>query len=271
MDGDQPPARQGEDGGTILEPVERIMRQWSAAAPATAVEPLPAGAASARSEAVYRPSIRPSVPRLTILDDGESLGGETIRLRDASTVIGRTEGEIRLAHDPLVSSRHAEILREGTVRPCHWVLRDLGSCNGTFVSCVRTVLRPDRLVMLGSRRFRFRPAGVAVEPGGGAPGETQVAAVWPALVETSQSGPAAEILPLAGTDLLLGRPGAGNQVEVADPCLADRHARIVRDARGAWHLEALPSANGVWVQVSAILLPAACRFQVGEQRFLFLA
>jgi pSer/pThr/pTyr-binding forkhead associated (FHA) protein len=67
----------------------------------------------------------------------------------------------------------------------------------------------------------------------------------------------------------MGRPGCGNQVEIDDPCLAERHARIVCDSQGRWHLEALPSKNGVWVQVSAIRLTAVCRFQVGEQRFLF--
>lgn len=253
MGDDEMPERRPEDGGTILEPIDRIMRQWAGAGPLTALEPRPA-LPSGVAEDVYRPSIRPPTPRLTILDDGETLAGETVRLREAVVVIGRTEGEIRLAHDPLVSSRHAEIRREGAARPCHWVLRDLGSCNGTFVSCGRTVLRSDRLVMLGGRRFRFRPAAAAVRP---------------ALVETSQPGPAAEIV-LSGTDLLLGRPSCGNHLEIDDPLLAERHARIVCDAQGTWHLEALPSQNGVWVQVGGIRLAAVCRFQVGEQRFLFM-
>jgi pSer/pThr/pTyr-binding forkhead associated (FHA) protein len=233
------------------------------------LEPRPALPPRDGGEEAYRPSIRSPVPRLTILDDGESLSGETVRLRGAATVIGRTEGQILLVHDPLVSSRHAEILREGAGRPYHWVLRDLGSCNGTFVSCGRTELRPDRLLMLGSRRFRFRPAALMVSPQAiDLIGESVAAAVWPALVETSQPGAAAEIL-LSGTDLVMGRPGCGNQVEIDDPCLAERHARIVCDSQGRWHLEALPSKNGVWVQVSAIRLTAVCRFQVGEQRFLF--
>lgn len=246
---DQPP----QDGGTVLEPIDRILQQWVGAGPATACEPRPAPP-PARAEDTYRPSVRPLTPRLTILDDGETLVGETVRLREAVTVIGRTEGEIRLVHDPLVSARHAEIVREGATRPWHWMLRDLGSCNGTFVACDRTVLRPDRLIMLGARRFRFRPAA---------------AAGWPALVETAQPGPAAET-PLAGTALTLGRRGHGNQLEFDDPFLAEKHARILRDAQGVWHLEALPSTNGVWVQVAAIRLAAVCRFQVGEQRFLFM-
>jgi hypothetical protein len=32
----------------------------------------------------------------------------------------------------------------------------------------------------------------------------------------------------------------------------------------------LPSVNGVWAQVTAVQLAGVCRFQIGEQRFLFV-
>ena len=52
---------------------------------------------------------------------------------------------------------------------------------------------------------------------------------------------------------------------------ACRHhaTRLVCDAAGVWRIEALPSANGVWVQVGLVQLTGDCRFQVGEQQFLF--
>lgn len=221
-----------DDGGTVLEPVGPIQARLD----------------TGPEERGFRPTIRPPVPRLTILDDGEAATGETLRLRDGVTVIGRTEGQVRLPHDPLVSARHAEIVRSGPTRACEWLLRDAGSSNGTFVRCQRALLRPDRLLVLGGRRFRYRPPGV--------------------LVEAAQGDGALEIM-LSGTEITLGRPGCGNTVAIDDPLLAARHARFMGDASGGWQIEALPSTNGIWVQVLAVRLTADCRFQVGEQQFLF--
>jgi predicted Zn finger-like uncharacterized protein len=65
-------------------------------------------------------------------------GNEKDRIYQISrsvTVIGRMEGEIRLA-DPKVSSRHAQVeIMDGEA----W-LRDLGSTNGTFVNGTRVDL-----------------------------------------------------------------------------------------------------------------------------------
>jgi len=274
----------GEEGGTVLEPLPDLaglgVPAKSPEEAGTRLEPRPAERATRAhapppSEAVYRPEIRPLVPRLVILDDGEQTSGETVWLRDPATVIGRSEGEIRLGHDPLVSGRHAEIVREGTGRPHRWVLRDLGSANGTFVRCARTPLRPDAIIILGSRRFRFRPpqaTGTAVA----VPTGTMMADVaglhasaWPALVETTQAREPLEII-LPGADLSVGRPGHRNAIEIDDPLLAATHARIFRQLSGQWMLEALPSVNGVWGQVQAIALAPVSRFQVGEQRFLFI-
>jgi pSer/pThr/pTyr-binding forkhead associated (FHA) protein len=274
-----------EEGGTVLEPVGhlRAALDEAGAEPAgTRVEPRPSGAPAATPtvkpsgvEPAYRPLIRPLVPRLTLLDDGDLTGGETIRLREAVTVIGRTEGDVRLPHDPLVSGRHAEIVREGGMRPHRWVLRDLGSSNGTFVRCARTLLRPESLVMLGGRRFRFQPAAAGPTGEVAALGTlaVDVAAVraggWPTLVELGPAAAGLE-LRLAGHDLTIGRPGHGNAVEITDPLLAERHARVLCDPAGRWVLEALPSVNGVWAQVTAVQLAGVCRFQIGEQRFLFV-
>lgn len=277
--------QRSEEGGTVLEPVGQLRAAWAATGDepqGTRVEPsavgpalTPSPASPAVKEAPFRPLIRPLVPRLTLLDDGEVSGGETIRLREAVTLIGRTEGQIRLPHDPLVSGRHAEIVREGAMRPHRWLLRDLGSSNGTFVRCARTLLRPESLVMLGGRRFRFQPVE-ANAVGAGMPAGTLAVDItalrtggWPTLVEMGQPAGGLELV-LSGHDLAIGRPGHGNLVEIDDPLLADRHARVVRDPAGRWVLEALPSLNGVWAQVAAVQLAAQCRFQIGEQRFLFV-
>lgn len=274
----------GSDGGTVLEPLPGVKGPGAtSAAPfpdGTRLEPLPTQPAMpahrpAASETAYRPQIRPLVPRLVILDDGEQTEGQALWLREPVTLIGRAEGEIRLPHDPLVSGRHAEIIREGTGRPHRWLLRDLGSANGTFVRCSRTPLRPDAIVILGGRRFRFRPPRAGSPPEAMPTGTVMAdiagppSSAWPTLVETTQAHHPVEIV-LGSIDLTVGRPGQGNAIELDDPLLAATHARIVRQPSGQWMLEALPSVNGVWVQVQAIPLAPVSRFQVGEQRFLFL-
>jgi pSer/pThr/pTyr-binding forkhead associated (FHA) protein len=219
--------------------------------------------------------MRPATPRLILLDDGESMEGEVMRLREQVTVVGRNDGQVRLPHDPLVSGKHAEIVREGSGTASRWILRDLGSSNGTFVCCSKTVLRPDRLIILGSRRYRFRLPQPATKPATAA-GPTQMVdtapimdQMWPALVETTQPDSNAQIL-LAGMALSVGRPGCGHRIELDDPFIAAHHAEIRRESSGDWVIEAKPSRNGIWVQIRAIRLSEMCRFQCGEQRFLFV-
>ncbi len=270
--------RNTEDRGTILESTDGIRPRpavGTAVESAPVVPPPPAPVASPVHEFPFRPVVRPPVPRLVLLDDGDQMIGEVVRLRDGVTLIGRSEGHVTIPHDPLVSLRHAEIVRDGSGRVARWVLRDLSSANGTFVRCGRALLRPDRLLMIGSRRLRFRPADDAV-PAAGAQAGTVLADVsapdrsaWPALVETAQNANGRSLV-LSGTDVFLGRRGCGNAIELDDPQLASRHARVFRGATGAWTIEALPSLNGVWVQVVEVELASPCRFQIGEQRFVFV-
>lgn len=273
--------RQPDDRGTIIESLDALQHAkgstLSESRPVTLREPVSPDSGSEGHEQPFRPAFRPPVPKLLVLDDGALDAGEPIRLRDAVVIIGRNEGTIRLPHDPLVSSKHAELIREGRVAPWKWILKDAGSANGTFVRCSSTILRTDRILILGSRRLRFRPALSMAQPSGGAPyaGTVPVdtrsinADPWPALVECSSANTPLEIS-LTKESLSVGRPGHGNDLELDDPLIAKHHATITRNALGEWHIEAMPSQNGVWVQISAIKLSPVCRFQCGEQRFLFV-
>ena len=279
-----------DDGSTLLEPLEAIQAAHHHTAfethhtafepqDATAYEPLqPAAYPPLQTppvEEAFRPRLRATVPRLTILDDGETERGEMIRIREATTLIGRTEGAVRLPNDQRISARHAEILRNEAARANGWILRDLDSKTGTFVRCSGTDLRPDRLIVLGSRRFRFqRPAApqASVTAGTLLMDTSQLAQQSaPTLIETTNASPGQRlVIPLLRPFLSVGRPRCGNDIELDDPLIAMYHAQIVQHPGGVWRLEAKPSKNGVWVQVRSIPLTRSCRFQCGEQRFLFV-
>jgi len=93
--------------------------------------------------------------------------------------------------------------------------------------------------------------------------------VWPVLIETTQPDSTSKII-LAGIELSLGQSGSGSSIEIDDPLLAAHHATIRRQSNGEWWIEAKPSKNGLWVQIASIRLSESCRFQCGEQRFLFV-
>ena len=276
-----------EDGGTVLESLESILESLQAnqaqnSAPQfkTVKEPTPAFYKHSTDDKAafgqaFTPRMRPPTPRLTILNDGDTNAGEMVWLREASTVIGRTSGHIRLPHDPLVSGTHAEIVREGTAAPYRWILRDLGSSNRTFVSCAKALMRPDQIIILGSRRLQFRNSAIAMpRPSTQNPStvladsQEVLASLWPSLVEITATPNPLEI-PLRGASLSVGQPGYGNDIELDDPLIAQHHAQIVRQPSGQWRIESKRSTNGVWIQTSAIRLSSLCRFQCGEQRFLF--
>jgi hypothetical protein len=84
----------------------------------------------------------PRIPRLALPMDEHPI------------TVGRSPDCDCLLGDPSVSRRHAELARDGDL----WVLRDLGSRNGTWLNGVRVTgaaeVRPGDTVTLGGVRFR---------------------------------------------------------------------------------------------------------------------
>jgi len=52
-----------------------------------------------------------------------------------------------------------------------------------------------------------------------------------------------------------------------DPFMDSRHARLFRDAKGAWNIQSNKALNGVWFKISQMTVNEGCMFQIGEQRF----
>ena len=95
----------------------------------------------------------PRGPALVVRAGG-GRAGESFELAGPRTVIGRSPDCHVFLDDVTVSRRHAEIVREGDA----YVIRDLGSLNGTFVNRHRiesSVLADDDEVQIGKYRMTF--------------------------------------------------------------------------------------------------------------------
>jgi hypothetical protein len=74
-------------------------------------------------------------------------------------------------------------------------------------------------------------------------------------------------LPLTKAEYWIGSDTACPIFRADDPFVEPRHARLYRDAKGAWHAQNNKSPNGLWVKVPQITVTDSCLFQIGEQRF----
>ncbi len=225
-----------------------------------------------------RPVQRPPMALLCILDDGRS-EGEWVRLRDDITVIGRTEGDVRVPHDELLSSRHAQLVRQSAPSGHRWVLIDLQSTNGTFVRIGSTLLRHENELIIGGGRYRFEAGGAPMSADGALDVRPQTTQPWsgasihsllPSLVEITPSGPDHRF-PLTLPEYWVGRDAQSCVIARSNDVLVSaRHARLHRNAKGQWHAENNKSLNGLWLRIMEPMpLGNACQFRLGEQRFLF--
>ena len=269
--------RISHDPGTILYSFADVPAVLDAARPVAAVA-VPPVIGPQFEELAYRSPFRIRTPRLTICDDGSLTMGELVYVRAEQVVIGRAKGDIRIPHDTALSGCHAEISRLDVGGQLDWVLRDLGSSNGTLARCRSVTLRPGMTLLIGSRRYRFDPGDGSAAADTGAAStrllERRAAGpdALPALLETTPAdGQPPRRLPFRATRFTIGRPGAGNAIELDDLCVAGCHASVAQDPGGTWHVKAEPSLNGVWVRIDAVRLIDGCLFQCGEQRFRFHA
>lgn len=101
--------------------------------------------------------------KLLLRHGNESVG---LELRDGVYVIGREKPADVVIPHPTISSRHAELQIAGG----EWLLRDVGSTNGTFVNQVQiraaTRITSSDDVRLGSVQVWFQPPDAAPAPAG---------------------------------------------------------------------------------------------------------
>jgi pSer/pThr/pTyr-binding forkhead associated (FHA) protein len=271
-----------ERPGTLLETDDEIRqalltnRPGQPAAPPTAPSPKQTHSPPPSSASPYRPTLRPPVALLTVLDDGKG-DGEVLRLRADRFIIGRSEGDFLIPHDLLISARHLEITRHRVGDQYRWVLTDLQTTNGLFIRVSRTVLADRAEFLVGKGRYRFEAGGGeqpntvdylpsdsqrgSTRPLGDAANEQR-----PALVELVGDKIISRV-PLTKAEYWIGSDPACSIYRPGDPFIEPRHVRLYRDANGAWHAQNNKTSNGLWSRVPQITVEDGCLFQIGEQRF----
>ncbi len=255
------------DSSTRLESVEEIRK-------------VVAGMKMSAADAVpFRPARRPPAAVLTICDDGAS-EGEQVRQRGDRLIIGRGEGDVRIPHDGMMSSLHAEIVREADQGGWRWTLVDLKSTNGTYVRVAHVPLKHGTEILVGSTVLRFEDAALNLpgatpdaDAGGKLPTKTQG---WQTLAPTDLKASLVQVLQqglgkrffLDVAEQWIGRDASQAAIGLADDVqLNPRHAKVCKDAKGHWSIADAGSLNGVWLRIERHAIDATCEFQLGEQRF----
>src|SRR3954468_13276813 len=98
----------------------------------------------------------PPTSALLVMQRGPSAGARFL-LDAPRTVAGRSTGADIFLDDVTVSRKHGEFVREGS----QFVVRDIGSLNGTYVNRTRidqSVLRAGDEVQIGKYRMTFHPS-----------------------------------------------------------------------------------------------------------------
>lgn len=229
----------------------------------------------------FRPLYRPPMLLICVLDD-DGAGGEWIRVRGDSFVVGRTEGDYRVPHEAGMSARHLEFARQNERGEFFWIVRDLDTSNGTFARVEKARLRHGQELLLGSRRYRLDAGGQGAtvarqeatappSPAAG-PRATQPwhviasAEAGAALVRLGPQGEA-ERYALEVDEQWIGTDGRLCRLAIQDDRYLDpRHARLYRSHR-QWWIEDGGSFNGTWVAIKKIRIDTSAEIQVGEQRF----
>lgn len=88
--------------------------------------------------------------------------GKTFPIDEDELTLGRSSDNKVVINNATVSSHHASIKREGD----NYVLRDLGSTNGTRVNSrevKEAILRPKDLIQVGSVEFMFNSEAMSLE------------------------------------------------------------------------------------------------------------
>jgi len=249
---------------------------WQAKQPANQTQAAPPSGSPQKSNQPaatgarkYAPQLRPAAPWLYVMDDSQSYASsEVIRLKKDCYVIGRSTGDIQVAHDQLISPVHVCLERIETVQPATepqpgkpsfvWRIKDLNSDTGTFLNIFDATLRHGDHLLWGACRAKIRIDA-----------ETHELRLTVAP-------------PFSARQVLTLQPGVHNLGRDADLCpllslpddmmLEPRHAQFAYNMeKNTWSIHAYRSLNGIWLRLRNTheIRDRRLTFQAGEQRFTF--
>lgn len=258
--------------GTVLESNEEIERVRKA------IRSQKEAIQTSSTESVFCPTVRPPIAILAVLDDGES-SGELIRIRDEQFIVGRTEGDLRLPFDELLSSRHLAINRQIVQGAWRWVITDLQSRNGVFFRVSKAPLSHNTEFLIGGGCYKFQivqqtcpdtqgwnginsaPPGTRAFQGDLQPGTATITELLRGGIGSRQT--------LVKDSYRIGSDVQCDIVRNQDPFTRSEHATLTRSDRGTWVIQNNSTKNGVWIRLPQIGISSGgtCEFQAGEQRF----
>ncbi len=224
---------------------------------------------------LFRPTQRPPIAVLTVCDDGKRTG-ESFRIRTNRFQIGRSEGDLRLPHDDLISSRHVLITKQLNGQKPKLVIEDLQSRNGLYFKIRKARLEDQAELLIGGGMYRFElpqeaASGEALPnepPVETHPFETMPEIEAPAWVELLDGGKTSTTL-LLESEYWIGRSTRCHIRRESDIFASSEHALLRRGKSGRWSIKNNKSVNGVWLRMpKATLEPSQnCDFRIGEQLF----
>ncbi|OGO61906.1 MAG: hypothetical protein A2029_12865 [Chloroflexi bacterium RBG_19FT_COMBO_47_9] len=209
----------------------------------------------------------------------EGLQEKLLRADDVVT-IGRGENNIIIINSPKISRNHARIEWGGE----HFLVRDLGSSNGTFVNGQRVENMPFALkdgddLMLERLSFKFEAAAIArkMQDAFGmetVPAEKSSTDNQKAYLEVVSGPDIGMVYPVSGESVTMGRT---SKKAIWELCLNDgtvsRPHATVEKRGSSYYLVDLGSVNGTTINglfvIEPILLNDGDKIGLGESRLVF--
>ncbi len=187
--------------------------------------------------------------------------------KHTTTIIGRTEGDIRFPDDQFLSPVHSKLSwEEGRLE-----VRDLGSRNGTwvFLEAPYRLMEGD-VILIGSQVLRFRRLGYPGPHTADADATKRMGSMVPSadiasLTQLRSDGSSRDVIQLSpGRDVHIGRE-RGDWIFPYDPSMSAQHA-MVRSEDADFVLVDDHSRNGVAVAArGAMALQHGSRIMVGDK------
>ncbi|PYO95081.1 MAG: hypothetical protein DMD62_02990 [Gemmatimonadetes bacterium] len=187
--------------------------------------------------------------------------------KQATTTIGRTEGDIRFPEDQFLSPLHTKLSWEEN----RLEVRDLGSRNGTWVFLERPHRLTDGdLILIGSQVLRFKRLGYPGPHTAEADATKRMGSMVPSadiasLTQLRPDGSSRDVIQLSpGRDIHVGRE-RGDWIFPYDPSMSAQHA-TVRSEDADFVLVDDHSRNGVAIAVRGVTtLQHGSRVMVGDK------